>query len=197
MEENSQLKDISDNRKIVEMLRNSDEESFDAVYRYYFQKLFAFACQYLSRDEAEEVVQETMVWLWENRDKLIAELNLKTLLFTIVKNKSLNKISHQKVKQKVHQEIVGKFDEQFSSPDFYLETELFELYQEALKKVPEEFRKTYEMHRNGNLTHKEIAEKLNVSPQLVNYHIGQVLKILRAELKDYLPIMVALGMIKL
>ena len=197
MEENSQLKDISDNRKVVEMLRNSDEESFDAVYRYYFQKLFAFACQYLSRDEAEEVVQETMVWLWENRDKLIAELNLKTLLFTIVKNKSLNKISHQKVKQKVHQEIVGKFDEQFSSPDFYLETELFELYQEALKKVPEEFRKTYEMHRNGNLTHKEIAEKLNVSPQLVNYHIGQVLKILRAELKDYIPIMVALGIIKL
>jgi RNA polymerase sigma-70 factor (ECF subfamily) len=197
MAANNQSKDVTDNRRIVEMLKNGDEESFDAVYRYYFQKLYAFSCQYLCKDDAEEVVQDSMIWLWENRDKLIAELNLKTLLFTIVKNKSLNKISHYKVKQKVHQEIVDKFASKFESPDFYLETELFELYQEALKKVPEDFRRTYEMHRNDNLTHKEIAEKLNVSPQLVNYHIGQVLKILRSELKDYLPIMVALGIIKL
>lgn len=197
MEVDTINKDITDNRKIVELLKQHDEESFDTVYRYYFPKLFAFACQYISRNDAEEVVQDSMIWLWENRDKLIAELNLKTLLFTIVKNKSLNKISHYKVKQKVHQEIVDKFASKFESPDFYLETELFELYQEALKKVPEDFRRTYEMHRNDNLTHKEIAEKLNVSPQLVNYHIGQVLKILRSELKDYLPIMVALGIIKL
>lgn len=190
-------KDITDNRKIVELLLKHDEESFDAVYRYYFPKLFAFACQYVGRDDAEEIVQDTMVWLWENRDKLIAELNLKTLLFTIVKNKSLNKISHYKVKHKVHQDIVEKFESTFASPDFYFETELFQLYQKALEKIPIDYRRTYEMNRSEHLTHKEIAEKLNVSPQLVNYHIGQVLKILRSELKDYLPIMVALGIIKL
>ena len=38
------------------------------------------------------------------------------------------------------------------------------------------------------MTHKEIAEKLNVSPQTINYRIGQALKILRSELKDYLPL---------
>lgn len=188
-------KDITDNRKIIELLKNSNEESFDAVYRYYFPKLFAFACQYISRNEAEETVQDTMIWLWENRDKLIADLNLKTLLFTIVKNKSLNKISHQKVKHKVHQEITDKFEEAFSSPDFYF-SELFQLYQEALNKIPADFRRTYEMNRNEGLTHKEIAEKLNVSPQLVNYHISQVLKILRTELKDFLPILIILGIIK-
>jgi RNA polymerase sigma-70 factor (ECF subfamily) len=44
------------------------------------------------------------------------------------------------------------------------------------------------MNRFEKLTHKEIAEKLNVSPQTVNYRIGQALKILRKELKDYLPL---------
>lgn len=117
-----------------------------------------------------------------------SELTLKTLLFTIVKNKALNKISHFEIKRKVHLEIAEKYESEFSSPDFYLENELFRLYEEALRKLPAEFRQAYEMNRNQQLTHKEIAEKLNVSPQTVNYRIGQALKILRSELKDYLPL---------
>ena len=51
------------------------------------------------------------------------ELTLKTLLFTIVKNKALNRISHFEIKRKVHQEIVEKYEGEFSNPDFYLENE--------------------------------------------------------------------------
>ena len=129
-----------------------------------------------------------MMWLWENRKTLIPELTLKTLLFTIVKNKALNKISHFEIKRKVHQEIAEKYETEFSSPDFYLENELFRLYEEALRKLPAEFRQAYEMNRSLQMTHKEIAVKLNVSPQTINYRIGQALKILRSELKDYLPL---------
>ena len=107
---------------------------------------------------------------------------------TIVKNKALNKISHFEIKRKVHQEIAEKYETEFSSPDFYLENELFRLYEEALRKLPAEFRQAYEMNRSLQMTNKEIAEKLNVSPQTINYRIGQALKILRSELKDYLPL---------
>lgn len=103
--------------------------------------------------------------------------------FTIVKNKALNRISHFEIKRKVHQEIVEKYEGEFSNPDFYLENELLRLYEEALKQLPEEYRKAYEMNRNHRLTHKEIAEKLKVSPQTVNYRIGQALKLLRVALK--------------
>ena len=85
-------------------------------------------------------------------------------------------------------EIAEKYETEFSSPDFYLENELFRLYEEALRKLPAEFRQAYEMNRSLQMTHKEIAEKLNVSPQTINYRIGQALKILRSELKDYLPL---------
>ena len=88
----------------------------------------------------------------------------------------------------LHQEIAEKYETEFSSPDFYLENELFRLYEEALRKLPAEFRQAYEMNRSLQMTHKEIAEKLNVSPQTINYRIGQALKILRSELKDYLPL---------
>lgn len=72
-----------------------------------------------------------------NRCTLMEELTLKTLLFTIVKNKALNRLSHFEIKRKVHQEIVDKYDSEFNNPDFYLSDELFRLYEEALKKTSE------------------------------------------------------------
>lgn len=85
---------INDNNAVISALREGDEEVFDHIYRYYFRGLCAFCSQYVTLSESEEIVQDTMMWLWENRKTLIPELTLKTLLFTIVKNKALNKISH-------------------------------------------------------------------------------------------------------
>ena len=81
-----------------------------------------------------------------------------------------------------------KYEGEFNNPDFYLENELLRLYEEALKQLPKEYREAYEMNRNQRLTHKEIAERLKVSPQTINYRIGQALKLLRVALKDYLPL---------
>ncbi len=167
-----------------------DEQAFDTVYKQYYRGLCAFASQYVTVPESEEIVQDVMMWLWENRCTLMEELTLKTLLFTIVKNKALNRLSHFEIKRKVHQEIVDKYDSEFNNPDFYLSDELFRLYEEALKKLPKEYLEAYEMNRNQHLTHKEIAEKLNVSPQTINYRIGQALKLLRVALKDYLPLFI-------
>ena len=167
-----------------------DEQAFDTVYKQYYRGLCAFASQYVTVPESEEIVQDVMMWLWENRCTLMEDLTLKTLLFTIVKNKALNRLSHFEIKRKVHQEIVDKYDSELNNPDFYLSDELFRLYEEALKRLPKEYLEAYEMNRNQHLTHKEIAEKLNVSPQTINYRIGQALKLLRVALKDYLPLFI-------
>ena len=87
--------DINNNKSIITALKAGEEYVFDAVYRHYFSRLCAFCSQYVSeQEEIEEIVQDTMMWLWENRCSLLEELTLKTLLFTIVKNKALNRISH-------------------------------------------------------------------------------------------------------
>ncbi|MEG0455325.1 MAG: RNA polymerase sigma-70 factor [Bacteroides sp.] len=179
---------VEDNEAIITALNRGDETVFDDVYRYYFRGLCGFCSQYVAAAEAEEIVQDTMMWLWENRTKLVAHLTLKTLLFTIVKNKALNRISHLEIKRRVHQEIADKYESEFTSPDLYLNNELFQVYEHALSKLSFEFRQAYEMNRKENMTHKEIAQKLNVSHQTVNYRISKALKILRAELKDYLPL---------
>ncbi len=181
--------DFEDNRAVVSALKTGGEAAFDAVYRHYYRGLCAFCSQYVGEaEEAEEIVQDTMLWLWENRDTLLGELSFKTLLFTIVKNKALNRLSHVETKRRVLQEIVDKYEEEFEDPDFYLAGELFELYRKAVEALPAEFRQAYELTRVDQLTHREIAERLHVSPQTVNYRIGQALKLLREALKDYLPL---------
>ena len=188
--------DISDNKQIISALKAGNERVFDAVYRYYFARLCAFCSQYIyEQEELEEIVQETMVWLWENKCTLMADLTLKSSLFTIVKNKALNRLTHLEIKQRVHKEIADKHEQEFENPDFYLGSEIFSLYAAALNQLPVEFRQAFEMNRNQQMTHKEIAQQLGVSPQTVNYRIGQALKLLRVALKDYLPLLVAVGLL--
>jgi RNA polymerase sigma-70 factor (ECF subfamily) len=184
---------ISNNNQIIAGLRAGDEYYFESVYKTFFPGLCSFSSQYVPLEEAKEIVQETMLWLWENRTSLIPELSLKSLLFTIVKNKALNRVTQNATKSRVYQQIEKKYQQQFNDPDFYLQKELMSLFNEALNKLPAECRKAFEMNRFKKLTHREIAEQLNVSPQTINYRIGQALKILRKELKDYLPLFFLYG----
>ena len=64
------------------------------------------------------------------------------------------------------------------------------LYDEALAQLPEQTRRIFEMSRLKGMTHQQIAAELNVSPQTVNYHIGQALRVLNVAFKDYLPLLV-------
>ena len=183
---------ITQNEQTLHLLKAGDEGAFDTVYKQYYRGLCAFASQYVAETEIEEIVQETMMWLWENRTSLLPELSLKSLLFMMVKNKCLNNITHNQIKQRVHEKLFAKFENQFEDPDFYIENELIALAAKAIRELPEDYRKAFEMNRFDNLTYNEIAERTGVSPKTVAYRISQALKILRVELKDYMPLLMVL-----
>ena len=109
-----------------------------------------------------------------------------------MKNKSINSASHDSIKTRVIRQLAESYEDQFDDPDFYLEGELVQRLTAALRKMPPEFQQTFRMHRLEGMTHKEIAATLNVSPQTVNYRIGQTVRLLREELKDYWPLIVLL-----
>ena len=163
------------------------EWAFEAVYKKYYGSLCSFASQYIPASECEDIVQDVMAWLWENRQTIASEATLKSLLFTMVKNKCLNCISHQRVKQRVHEHLYQKFITQFEDPDFYIPGELMEKLDRAIKNLPEDYRTAFEMNRFEDMTYKEIAEKFSLSEKTIAYRISQALKILKVEMKDYLP----------
>lgn len=177
---------------LIRQFQAGDENAFADIYHIYYKGLCAYANQYVPFSECEEIVQESMIWLWENKEVLIPGIPLKGILFTMVKNKALNSISHTEVKNRVHTLLYHKFEKTFEDPDFYLYNELTEILNKAIDKLPEEYRKAFILNRFDNLTYNEIAKMENVSAKTVAYRISQALRILRKELADYLPLLVFL-----
>ena len=101
MADNAHTIDIHDNRTVVGLLRAGDEKCFDALFRRYYKPLCTYATRFVPPVRAEELVQDTLMWVWENRTSLIPEMPLKSLLFTIVKNKSLNSALRDTLKNRI------------------------------------------------------------------------------------------------
>lgn len=182
---------ISDNKAVIAALQNDElaEETFERFYKYYYKGLCAYAGRMVPLAIAEEIVQTAMMWIWENRATLITELSVKSLLFTIVRNKALHNAAHLKLRERVHHAILTKTESKYDDPDYYMGEELAELFSAALSRLPERYRKSFEMSRIEGKTHMQIAEELGISPQTVNFHISEAMKQLRKDLKDYLPLL--------
>ena len=164
--------DLDDNRAVIRRLHRGDMACFEACYKFYYRGLCSFASRWVPVSTAEDIVQDAMLYIWENRDKLLEELSLKGLLFMIVRNKAFDRIAHRQVRQRVHQQLSERFAERFESPDFYLGSELSRLYDEALARLPEQTRRIFEMSRrtrrlpaNGQLPYLAGAAHTRRSPQ--------------------------------
>ncbi|MGQ8334925.1 RNA polymerase sigma-70 factor [Sunxiuqinia sp. A32] len=172
-----------------------DRNTFKDLFHLYFQPLSNLGYQYLDdREEAKEVVQDAYLKLWELRDELSPDSNISNFLFTLVKNRCLNILKQRQVRLKHHDQIRWlEMKYQFESlsrlTDGFLEyNELKENLNLAVERLPKHCRVVFEMSRSQDLKNREIAEKLEVSQKTVEAHLTKALKILRIELKQYLPI---------
>ena len=185
--------DISDNAATTESIRGGDKAAFDFMYRFYFKPLCAFASRFVSTgEEAENIVQDLMLWLWENRTVLCISTSLPKYLFGAVRNNCLTYLGHESIERRVLGNIRNKMCEQFEVPDFDVVEELRENIRAAVADLPASYREAFEMSRFQRKTYEEIAAVLEISPKTVDYRIQQCLKILRVKLKDYLPLLTML-----
>lgn len=165
---------------------NNKESQFNALYMESYESLCLYATHYLAIEEAKEVVQDTMLWLWDNWDTIVPEKSVKSLLFRIVHNKAVNCIKHKSVLTRVHEQIARNLSQLFESPDFYFATELRQMYEDALNRLPEPLREVFHLSRVEQLSYKEIAERLGVTTKVVDNRLARTMRILRKELDEYL-----------
>lgn len=175
---------------LLDRLKRGGMKAFDALFRKYYPLLFAYGCKFVREEIAEEIAQDTMLWLWEHREENIIRFSLVKYLLRTVYRKSLNRIEQEQVKLNAetcfYQEICENVLEE---SDLCEINDLSRKLREAIRNLPDNYRESFVMHRFKDMTYKEIAGELNVSVQTVNYRIGQALKLLYAALKDYLPVL--------
>ncbi len=162
------------------------------LFKTYYKPLCNYAYSFLNdRDEAEEVVQATFINVWDKRQSIEIKTSTKSYLYRMVRNASLNVIKHSKVKQAhVKYEIAGGEPSHEEVTQSVISSELEKRIVEAMKTLPEQCRLVFQLSRFEELKYGEIAEQLNISVKTVENHMGKALKIMREQLKAYLPLFI-------
>ena len=173
-------------------LQRGDKKAFNTFFLRYYPVLCAYATQFVGMNDAEELIQDMMVGIWEHRREIVVESSLNGYLFRAVKNKCINHLEKHRLHEQVHLFIAGNWQSRFEDPDFYVVEELTQKIEEALERLPQTYREAFVLNRIDGKTYNEIAATLGVSSKTVDYRIQQALKSLRVELKDYLPLLITL-----
>ena len=182
MRVNTHPKDSS----LLEAIQKGDNIAFNILFHRYYQLLCNYGNRFVDLEDAEEIVQDSLLWVWENREVLIINVSLSSFLFTMVYRKALNRIEHNQITQRVLTQFHEDIQEVLHDVDFYQIQELMNKIDEAVATLPDAYREAFIMHRFQHMNYKKIAETLGVSYQTVAYRIQQALKLLRLELKDFL-----------
>ena len=178
-------------RILVERMQQGDTTAFELLFKYYYPGLVVFASNIvLNKDEAEELVQDFFVRLWENRHSLKSDNPLKSYLFTSVKNRSINFLKSAQVKKNVIEELKRQMESEIRyNPDIYTDTELQQKLKLAFTKLPPRTAEIFTLSRFKGLSNDEIALSLELSKRTVETQISNALKILRKELQNYLTLL--------
>ena len=171
---------------IISALKDSDKKTFNKLFRKFYPILCAYCHKFVSLEDSEEIVQDTLLWLWENREKLYVEKNLSSYLFKSVYNRALNKIASTDCRNKVNKLYFEYMQETLQNKGYYQTDELIDKVRESIAKLPESYRQAFMLHRFEGMTYKEIAEQLGVSSKTVDYRIQQSLKLLKEDLNNSL-----------
>jgi len=185
--------DNQSEKEWIKAVQRGEKEAFKLIFLTYYDHLTRFAFQYLkSETEAENVVQDVFLWIWEKREEWQVEGTLKTYLFRAVKYKALDYLRHEEVKRNYMREHAF-LDENSNNPAMKIEQEIdkkewIRVTQCAIEDLPERTRIIYKMSRMEGLTYSEIADVLEISIKTVESHMSSALDNLRLNLSKYLNV---------
>ena len=170
-----------------ERIRLGDSTAFSYIFKKYYEPLYQFAGRFVKdAHTAENIVQNVFVNLWIERNKRQIETSLKSYLYIMVKNHSLNYLKQEK--RMDYLEKRQDIQENFNIPpdEKLLEKELHTAVHQAINKLPSQCRQIYLMKRYDDLKYTEIAEILNISINTVKTQMKRALKSLLKHLSPFM-----------
>ncbi len=169
--------------RTCEDINLKDSQIFRTVFDRFYIPLCLFAEKYVERQEqANDIVQDCFVKLWQLRNDFIYLHQVKSFLYTSVRNKALNEVEHRMVVQEYAQKMISKESEEF----FYnqvIEEETYRILYETIDSLPPQTKAVIKCSLEG-LSNKEIADTLAVSTETVHTLKKIAYRKLRESLKE-------------
>lgn len=169
----------------LERIANGDQYAFEIIYKEHYKPLCYYAYKFFQDEEAaEDIVQKTMLKLWEQREKITEIKSLSSFLYRTVHNNCINELKHFQVRDKhsdgIKQELEAIINDSFDE-EYY--SKVNKLLKDAIDQLPPKKQEIFKLKYFEGLKHKDIAERLDISYRTVETHIVKGLQKLR-ELLD-------------
>lgn len=178
--------------QLIRAFKKGDAEAFKLLFERYHKRLYSFLFRLLkTKEDAEEIVQETFLKIWENRENYWEEYPFESLLFRIARNTSLNYV-RKKVNRKIFEDHLNFFTEVSESPadQYILFQETQSIIETILNGLPPKQKEIFLLQKVEGLSRQEIAEKLEISVITVDHQLFKANKHVKEEFKKFHLLMI-------
>ena len=176
---------LLEDKDLMERLRGGDDLALKLIYKKYWNQLFSSAYKMLQDQQAcEDIIQELFINLWNKREQIEIKVSLKAYLYASARYEVYRQIRNGSVREDIFENI----HERLHTPSEYGNIEHRELLSQInsiVNNLSEKCKVVYKLSRDEQLSHKEIASKLNISPKTVENHLNKALRQLRISLGLY------------
>lgn len=173
---------------LLDLIRLEDDRAaFSELYLRYWKVLTNIAYKRLKSEEtAEEAVQNVFISLFLRRQTLQLTTTLEAYLKTALKYQTFKTYRAQQLYYRHLDEMIAGHDIEPPSADQMIDNKILRarIY-EVAEKMPEKCREVFLMSRFEQLSHQDIADKLDISVSTVKKHITKAMNILRQEFKNH------------
>jgi RNA polymerase sigma-70 factor (ECF subfamily) len=182
--------------RVTEDPAHPEYEWLEQLFGEHYEELCAFVHSYVfSAEAAEDLVQDLFVSIWQNSERWTGAGDaLRPLLFVAARNRALDLLRHQRVRERHAERMIAEGMESTAPPaDAALLQQLIQQdVADAIATLPERAREIFLLSREEGLTYREIAARLDLSIKTVETQMSRSLKRLRGALAAYLALLTAL-----
>ncbi len=182
------MEDLEKINYLIAHIAKDDTGAFETLFHLYHKRVYAFAQSLLnSADDAEEIVQNVFLALWNQRKNLNISSSFTSYIFAIARN-----MVYEHIRQKINKEAFSEYylehnvEYSFITEEEVAYNELEGKVQKYIDLLPERRREIFVLSRIEKLSYKEIAGKLNITENTVDTQIRNALNTLRRQLIEYL-----------
>ncbi len=173
-----------DDLELLTLMGTGDEHAFTELYSRYAAPLYRYAYSRIhSQEDAEEILQEIFLWLWEKRHSLDHITALKPYLYSAVRYRVADRIAHSTIREKYASDFALFEDGCRNTTEELMNlSDIQTTVERTLAALPENCQKAFRLSRMEHLSISDIAARMNLSTGTVENYISHALKHLRGRL---------------
>lgn len=158
--------------KLLCLLQSGSEQALEAILLRYWDSLFVVAFKILGdRQVCEDAIQEIFIKIWQNREKLKVTYSLKAYLFAATRYEVYRQVKLLAVHARNTDLESLRIIEKYNPHDSLEYEELLQDVEKIINSLPDRCKQVYLLSREEQLSHKEIASRLQISIKTVENHI--------------------------